>query len=222
MSSGGITRVSNMPIQDILPRTTARNHDALRPKPWRLRAKLLVSVALLYHLCAILAGALAGHPSSQVERKAASWFRHYYGFVNQGYAYRYYARLDTTVDAKDPHRWSTPVVTLEMEFSSPEGGRQEVLRLPSREPPLPRLRFQRQLDLAYHLTTDPRWAGSFARHLCLTRGCTKVTVYSQEHQIPDLDLVRAAATGTGKPVDLEASSTYVHRVNLGEFRCTDF
>jgi hypothetical protein len=211
-----------MRIHDILSRSRARIHDSVRPKPWRFRAKLLVSVVLLYHLSAILAGALAGHPSSHVERKAASFFRHYYGFVNQGYAYRYYARLDTTVDAHDPHRWSTPVVTLEMEFAGPEGGRQEVLRLPPREPPSPRLRFQRQLDLAYHLTTDPRWTGSYARHLCMTRGCTKVTVYSQEHQIPDLALVRAAASGTGDPVDLEADSTYAHRVKLGEFRCTDF
>jgi hypothetical protein len=202
--------------------TNGRSHQSATIAPWRQPAKLLVSLALLYHISAILAGAVGGHPSSPIEHKAANFFRYYFGFVNQGYAYRYYAKLDTTVDPHHPHPWSTPVVTLEMEFSSPEGVRQEVYRLPRRERLWPRLRFQRELDLAYHLTSDPRWVGTYARHLCKKLGCTKVTVYTQEHQIPDLALVRAAASGTGDPVDLEAESTYAHRVKLGEFKCTDF
>ena len=196
--------------------------NAAHNKSWRFGAKLLVSLALFYHMSAILAGALGGHPSSPMEREAAAFFRTYFGLVNQGYAYRYYARLDTTVDAHHPHRWSTPVVTLEMEFSGPEGVRQEVYRLPSQARVWPRLRFQRQLDLAYHLTSDPKWVGSYARHVCKTFGCSKVAVYTQEHQIPELAVVRAAASGRGDPVDLEADSTYAHRVKLGEFQCTDF
>jgi hypothetical protein len=198
------------------------NSEQARHRPGGLAPKLLVSGALLYHMTAIVAGAVGGQPSSPFERRVASVFRHYFGFVNQGYAYRYYAKLDTTVDAHDPRPWSTPVVTLEMEFKSPEGVKHEVYRLPRREGLWPRLRYQRELDLAYHLTSDPRWVGTYARHLCKTLGCTKVSVYTQEHQIPDLALVRAAASGAGDPIDFEAETTYAHRVKLGEFQCTDF
>ncbi len=201
--------------------TDATNVPSASTERWRTPAKLLVSIALLYHTSAILAGALAGPPSSPVERKAANLFRYYYGFVNQGYAYRYYARLDTTVDPAHPHPWNTPVITMEMEFAGAEGVRHEVLRLPRRDARWPRLRFQRELDLAYHLTSDPRWVGTYARHVCKTLGCTKVTLYTQEHQIPDLASVRSAAAGGGT-IDLEAESTYGPRVKLGEFKCTDF
>jgi hypothetical protein len=79
------------------------------------------------------------------------------------------------------------------------------------------------LDLAYHLSADPRWAASYARHLCKTRGCSRVTIYTQEHHIPDLALVREAASRSdASAVDLEAASTYSPRVKLGEFRCADF
>jgi hypothetical protein len=169
--------------------------------------------------------ALAAHPSSEVQRRPLAYFKNYYDFTNQGYGYRFYARLDMTADPNHPRPWATPVVTAEMEFEGPGGNKTtEVVRLPPREQrPWPRLRFQRQLDLAYHLTSDPRWAASYARHLCKTRGCARVTIYSQEHQIPDLARVREAASGRGAPAfDLEAESPYTPRVKLGEFRCADF
>jgi hypothetical protein len=50
-----------------------------------------------------------------------------------------------------------------------------------------------------------------------------VTITTREHQIPSLELVRAAAAGrSAQPVDLEAESTYSPPVKLGEYRCTDF
>jgi hypothetical protein len=191
---------------------------------WPFWAQGMMSLAILYHMAATVAGALAVHPSSEVERQAAEFFRSYYELINQGYGHRYYSRLDTTVDPHNPRPWGTPVIIAEMEFDQPQGGtKSEVVRLPSRERPWIRLRHQRQLDLAYHLTTDPRWAASYARHLCKTRGCQRVTIYTQEHRIPDLALVREAASGRGAMnVDLEAESTYSPRVKLGEFRCTDF
>jgi hypothetical protein len=183
-----------------------------------------MSLAILYHIAATLAGALAVAPSSEVEIRAARFFRCYYELINQGYGHRYYSRLDTTVDPHDPRPWATPVVIAEMEFDPPQGEtRSEVVRLPGRERPSIGLRHQRQLDLAYHLATDPRWAASYARHLCKTRGCQRVTIYTQEHRIPDLAIVREAAAGRGATsIDLEAESTYGPRVKLGEFRCTDF
>jgi hypothetical protein len=183
-----------------------------------------MSLALTFHLAAMLVAALAPPPSAEVVRRAAGAFRRYYELINQGYGYRYYSRLDATVDPHRPRPWATPVIVAELEFDRPGGGTaREVVRLPARERPSPRLRFQRQLDLAYHLSADPRWAASYARHLVVTRGCSRVTIYAQEHHIPDLATVRAAATEPGAPgVDLEAESTYGPRAKLGEFRCDDF
>jgi hypothetical protein len=197
---------------------------ASRPgKPWPSWARTLVSIAIVYHLCAIVAGALAAPPSSDIEIKAATCFRRYYELISQGAAYRYYARLDTTTDPKDPRPWGTPVITADLEFEhAGEETTHEVVRLPRLAPIWPRLRFQRELDLAYHVSADPRWAASYARHLCKTRGCTRVAIYSQTHEIPPLERVREAASGAGEPVDLDAESTYTPRIKLGEFRCTEF
>ena len=116
------------------------------------------------------------------------------------------------------------MVTAEMEFNRARGeATREVVRLPGLRRPWPRLRHQRQLDLAYHLSADPRWAASYARHLCKTRGCSRVAIYAQQHHIPDLALVREAASrGDAESIDLEAESTYGPRRKLGEFRCDDF
>lgn len=191
---------------------------------WPSWAQGVMSIAILYHIAATLAGSLAVDPSSAIEREAAQFFRCYYELINQGYGHRYYSRLDTTVNAHNPRPWATPVIVAEMEFDQPQGGTSsEVVRLPSPERSLVRLRHQRQLDLAYHLASDPRWAASYARHLCKTRGCHRVTLYTQEHRIPDLALVREAAIGRSATIiDLDTDSTYGPRVKLGEFRCTDF
>jgi hypothetical protein len=195
------------------------------PSAWPLPLKIVVSILLALHIAAIASGHLAASPCSEVEQRVASFFRSYYDFINQGYGYRYYAKLDMSMGPEHRHPWGTPVVLLEMEFDGPgKEVRKESVRLP--ELPghrlWPRLRHQRQLDLAYHLTSDTRWAASYARHLCKTRGCDRVTIFLQNHQIPDLDLVRAAASGTGESIDLESESTYGPRSNLGEYRCTNF
>ncbi len=183
----------------------------------------MISLGLLYHMAAVLAAALAVHPSSTIERRAALLFKKYYDLINQGYGYHYYAKLDTTVDPSHPRRWGTPVVSLEMEFDRASGAKTlERVRLPGHGRPRPRLRYQRQLDLAYHLSADPRWAASYARHLYKRYGCSRVVVYCQEHQIPNLAQVREYASGRGtEALDLEAESTYSPRVKLGEFLCTE-
>lgn len=189
--------------------------------PW---AQVLMTLALLYHMVAIVSASLASHPSSMVERRVAKAFSAYNDLTNQGFSYRFYAKLDNTTDPHQPRPWGTPVVTAEMEFEAPDGRKTtESMRLPGQSGLWPRLRHQRQLDLAYHLTADPRWAASYARHLCVTRGCTQVALYTQEHHIPDLVKVReAAARGDLGSIDLDDPSTYTPRVKLGEFRCTDF
>src|SRR4051794_4274881 len=134
------------------------NHDSSRPRPaavgvgrtWPAWAQVLMSLALLAHMGAILAAALGAYPSSELERRSASLFKGYYELTNQGYGYRYYSRLDATLDPQRPQPWGTPVVTAELEFDRPGGETtREEVRLPGRRRPWPRLRHQRQLDLAY-------------------------------------------------------------------------
>jgi hypothetical protein len=175
-------------------------------------------------MAAILSAALAAHPSSALERRIAHFFLRYNDLVNQGYSYKFYARLDTTTDPAHPRPWGTPVVTAEMEFDATDKQTiTKTVRLPEKQRLWPRLRHQRQLDLAYHLSADPRWAASYARHLCKTLGCSKVTIYTQEHSIPNLAHAReAAAHGAWQTIDLDDASTYSPRVKLGEFRCADF
>jgi hypothetical protein len=195
------------------------------PPAWSVTLKVVVSILLAFHIAAIMSGHLSASPSSEIEQRAASLFKTYFEVINQGYGYRYYAKLDTTVSREHPQPWATPIVLLDMEFDGPgKAIRKESVRLPehSGHRLWPRLRHQRQLDLAYHLSADTRWAASYARHLCKTRGCDRVTIFLQDHQIPDLARVGAAACGTGEPIDLEAESTYSSRWSLGEYRCTNF
>src|SRR5689334_336552 len=71
---------------------------------WPAGVRGLISVALLLHISAILAGALAAPPSSSLEQSLAQMFAPYHQLIDQGYAYRYYA----------PEPGPTPVVTAEL------------------------------------------------------------------------------------------------------------
>ena len=90
-----------------------------------------MSILLALHIAAITTAHLAASPSSEVEQSAAYVFKRYFDLINQGYGYRYYARLDTSVSPEHRHPWGTPIVSLEMEFDGPGGEiRKESLRLP--------------------------------------------------------------------------------------------
>jgi hypothetical protein len=191
---------------------------------WPIWARVLASLALISHICAVLAGCLAAPPCSQLEATVFALFRPYCDFIYQGVAYRYYARLDMTVDPAHPRPWGTPIIFAEMDFESLQGTpRRTALRLPDADPRWPRLRHQRRIDLAYHLAADPRWAAAYARHLCKSYGCDRVVLYAQTHTIPDLTRLHAVSglvdTSSLDPND---GSTYGARIKLGEFECTDF
>jgi hypothetical protein len=191
-------------------------------RSWPNWLQLVVSLALAFHFCALLAAALAAPPNSPLEAQVFQPFKPYCDLIDQNVGYRYYSQLDTTVDPRDPRPWWVPVVTAEMTFEDKAGPtRRETLRLPDFHHIWPRLRHQRRIDLAYHLAADPRWAASYARHLCLTRGCDRVTISSQQHRVPDPARLRALLE-SGSRIDLEAESKYSTSVTLGEFRCTEF
>lgn len=186
---------------------------------WPAWARRVASAALVFHMAAVLAGALAAAPSSPLERAAADLFAPYHQAVDQGYGYRYYA----------PEPGPTPVVTATVRYD--DGRPEETVRLPLRGL-WPRLRYQRQLALANHLVNDfeaarratgdggrSAYARSYARHLARSRpGCATVTLYSQLHLIPDPRQVRAAST-EGRPVDLDAEEFYTAPERIGEFPC---
>jgi hypothetical protein len=185
---------------------------------------VFASVAILFHLSALVAGCLAARPSSALEVAIFELFRPYCDVIYQGVGYRFYSRLDTTVDPAHPQPWGTPIVIAEMDFDAPgTKTRTETIRLPDSAPVWPHLRQQRQIDLAFHLALDPRWAASCARHLCKSRGCDRVTIHAQGHYIPDVDRLRKeSGSVTPAMLDPDDGSTYGPRIKLGEFRCSDF
>ncbi len=153
---------------------------------WPEWKRWLTSAALLFHFAAMLAVALAGNPASEIQRAFAGLFANYVEFTGLGSVHRYYA----------PAPPPTPVLTAEIQFRD---GRLHQVRIPDRSIH-PRLRYQRQLALAFHLygeyqraAHDPagpqpsRWGNSYAQHLFAENpGATKVTLRAQQHLIPDL------------------------------------
>ena len=186
---------------------------------WPRWVRRVVTALLIYHLAAVLAGALAAAPSSPLERAAATLFGSYHQVVDQGYGYRYYA----------PEPGPTPVVTATIKYA--DGRPDESFRLPSRAV-WPRLRYQRQLALANHLVADfeeargatgdgarSHYAQSYARHLARSRpGSASITLYAQSHLLPDLEEV-ASARAAGRPLDIDADAFYTAPERIGEFPC---
>lgn len=197
---------------------------------WPGWAKAGVTALLLVHGAAVLAAVLAASPSSELQRAIADQFRWYYRLADQGYNYRFY-----TAGASN-----TPILFAELQFVD---GRSETVRIPQKSL-RPRLRFQRHLALAYHLSEDvrrfrdprtgqfrrdprtgavpSRWAATYARHLCSENpGCRRVILRLQDHLNPSpLELVEAAREG--RTIDVEDKDRFYRPVvEIGAFSCDD-
>ncbi|HEV3167822.1 MAG TPA: hypothetical protein VGZ22_27710 [Isosphaeraceae bacterium] len=194
----------------------------LAPSAWPVGARVAVSAALLFHIIAILAAALSVPPASMLERTVAEQFIHYYELIDQGHGYRYYA----------PEPPPTPVVIARLEFA--DGRPEAQVRLPDRAL-RPRLRYQRHLALANHLYVEfssaprdeqgqrrSRWAESYARHLCKTRGCSRVSIAVRMHLIPDPAQVSEMLREGAAVVDLDADEFYTAPERIGEYSCDAF
>lgn len=187
--------------------------------PW---ARTLVTIALFFHIVAIVAASFGSvPPNSLLQQSVAQWFVPYYDVIDQGYAYHFYA----------PEPPPTPVVTATLHFA--DGRPDQALRIPERGV-RPRLRYQRQLALATWMFLDyqeafmssgdgskSRWAQAFARHLCRTRpGCSSVTLHVRMHRIPDLHEVGARLeSGRGATVDIDSEEYYDVPQWVGDFTC---
>ncbi len=194
-----------------------------RAGSWPGWARGLVTLGLLYHMAAVVAGAMGVPPSSELERHIADLFTPYHDLVDQGYAYRYYAEPPPT-----------PVITATLRFG--EGRPDQIVRLPQRGLAGPRIRHQRQLALANalfsafeearHLEGDGgrspnRLAAAYARHLCKVHpACTSVTLYAQQHLIPDPQHVREALALPGAAgFDLFDEALFTTPEWIGDFAC---
>jgi hypothetical protein len=188
---------------------------------WPGWARGLVTLGLLYHMAAVVAGAMGVPPSSELERHIADLFTPYHDLLDQGYAYRYYAEPPPT-----------PVITATLRFG--EGRPDQVVRLPDRGLAGPRMRHQRQLALANALFADfedarhlggdgsrSRLAAAYARHLCKVHpGCTSVTLHGQQHLIPDPQHVREVLALPGAAgFDLFDEALFTTPEWIGDFAC---
>jgi hypothetical protein len=188
---------------------------------WPTWARVVVTLALLYHASAVWVGAWAPAPSSRLERDLDDVFDRYQQLVDQGYSYRYYS----------PEPPPTPVITAVLTYG--DGRPERSVRIPERGT-WPRLRYQRQLALASGLLMDvedaranggdaskSRWAHAFKTHLCRSNpGCSSVTLWWQLHLVPNPERVRQLleAPGAG-PVDLDAEEFYTAPERIGVFPC---
>jgi hypothetical protein len=175
-------------------------------------------------MTAVIAGALGVPPSSELERRIADVFTPYYNLVDLGYSYRFYSEPPPT-----------PVVEATLRLG--DQGRDEVIRLPGRHVPGPRMRYQRQLALANALFMDvqeakertgnasnSRLARAYARHLCAVRpDCRSVTVHLLQHLIPDPERVREAISAPGaRRYDLFDQALFTTPEWIGDYTCEGF
>ncbi len=193
-SGNGLTARERIPGDEHLTGSADRSGPRTPHHPgWPSWARVLVSLALLFHIAGVLAGAFGVPPSSPLQRAFADLFIPYFDLVDLGYSYRFYTEPPPT-----------PIVTATLRFGQAKSD--EVLRLPARHLPGPPMRHQRQLALANALFRDvletrersgdgssSLLARAYARHLCQTRPeCQSVTLHLQRHLIPEPNVVLRA------------------------------
>lgn len=188
-------------------------------KLWPVWARWVMSGVLAFHAVAILAGVMAGAPSSMLEHGLSDLFVPYYQAIDQGYSYRYFA----------PEPPPTPIVIAKL-FAA-DGRALETVRVPERGL-VPRMRYQRQLAVANALAMateearhnphrpPPFWAWSFARHLGRRNAeCRQVKLYLEIHIIPEIEQIRSDLASGGKTPELDAPRFYTVPELIGDFPC---
>ncbi len=191
---------------------------------WPPMARRALTVLLLVHMVAVLSAEMVVEPSSVAQKWLFRQCLPYTSLLDLDHAHRYYA----------PPPSSTPLVRARLRFA--DGRPVRVISLPDKAA-WPRLRYQRGLALAYHLSADvegdatdesgplpPKvWASSYAHHLCDENpGCSGVTLSVVQHRLPPPERVREAVAGPGGPVlDLEAEEFFSIPEVVGELSCVE-
>ena len=189
---------------------------------WPVGARRIVTGLLVFHLAATLLAEFAAPPTSPLIEALASKFRHYYEFVDQGHAHRFYSNIGPT-----------PILTAEIRFG--DGRPPREVRVPDRST-RPRLVYQRHLALAdrafeeiapiLHDRSIPlhsSWGESYSRYLCRKYpGASGVILRVQQHRNPSPGQLLAAATVPGAPrIDPDADEFYDAPILLGDFPCPE-
>ncbi|HEX5447353.1 MAG TPA: hypothetical protein VFW87_26295 [Pirellulales bacterium] len=181
------------------PRESFDPPKAPPPPGWSAPVRALVSLLVVAHLLALLAGPLS-MPPSVLGNVLGRWFRPYIEAAYLDHAYKFFG--------PDPG----PSCRLRYEMEMPDGSRREGV-FPDAQQHWPRLWYHRHFVLGEFLNAlphaddnlnDPRlfarrlpfpgaqrdFARSYARHLLYQYGGRRVTLYVIEHAIPRPELVR--------------------------------
>jgi hypothetical protein len=146
-------------------------------RPLSPRLRLLISLALLFHLSAVLVAALRVPPMSQLINRAARPIRWYIEntLVNPGY--RFFAPNPGPADM------------MRAEIVPGDGERREKV-YPDLSRQWPRLLYHRHFMLTSRLAGNPgdpmvdAFAGSYARHLAARHEASEVRIFRLVHLIP--------------------------------------
>ncbi|HEX7446977.1 MAG TPA: hypothetical protein VF306_05500 [Pirellulales bacterium] len=176
-----------------------RGHNATVPRGWGLPVRAVVSLLIVAHLLAVLAGPLS-MPPSVLGNTLGRLFRPYVEAAYLDHAYKFFG--------PDPG----PSHHLRYEMEMPDGSLREGT-VPDAGEHWPRLWYHRHFVLCEFLNAlphadddlnDPRlfarrlpfpgvqrdFARSYARHLLDQYGGKRVTLYLVEHVIPSTEYVR--------------------------------
>jgi hypothetical protein len=205
----------------VKPEPTPGAPVAIEPAPqgraWPAWACWLVSALLLFHITAIVAVEAAGQVvRSPLQLDVGTWFWWYPVLLHQEIAHAYFA--------PEPDR-GTPILRARLEFAGGKPARE--IRFPD-PATRPRIRYLREIGLAWHLWNEKNtkgeyyWAASYARHLCRSNpGCTRVFLYIQGHYLPDPASV-VHEVSRGVTPDLESPGLYTGWELIGAFACDEF
>ena len=192
-------------------------------RTWPTWAKSIVSLLLLIHMTAIFATESAEMPSSEVEQITGHFFAPYCNFINQQNTHRYFS----------PQPGPTPTLLFRLRYK--DGRPDELVRIP--DPKVkPRIRFQRQLAIAFNFyfehqqvsrqlfgantPTEMQYPIFFARRLCKTHpGCESVEAILRIHNFPPPEIAYKAAATTGT-LDLDQPEFYRSYL-LGVYNCDE-
>ena len=183
----------------------------------------MVSVALLFHLAAVLAGTLgAVPPFSDLEHAAYMAFKPYYDLIDQGYAYNYYA----------PEPPPTPVVEATLHFA--DGRPDATIRIPDRGTG-PGCGIRGNWLSPTTCMTISRWPGASRATAARAAGplvrpapvrdaprLSGVTLQVRMHKIPELPRIHEIWESSRRArVDLDAEEFYSEPERIGEYPCAD-
>ncbi len=164
--------------------------------------KCAASLAIVYHLGAILSAPASAPPSSELMGSAWEFFSPYLQFLYLNHGHHFFA--------PEPSTSTLLSYTAEREDGTVVAG-----RIPSRDT-IPRLLYHRHFMLTEHMNQAPDelrdvWYQSYAHHIGRKTGAVKVGLTKQTHMLPSIEDIRDG-------VRLNDPATYEEQP-LGVFQC---